>query len=359
MTTIYFIRHAEPDLNVQDDFSRPLTPKGQADTALVTAFLSDKNIDVALSSPYKRAVDTIAPFASSASLHIHTIDDFRERKVADEWILSFGEYAQKQWANFEYKLPSGESLSEVQTRNITALEEVLREYNGKNIVVGTHGTSLSTIIHHYDNTYGYNGFEKMARIFPWVCRMDFDDNNCIGMEKIDLFNPIDKPDFDNCVVRTADLGALKAYKYTVIFARYQGFSHKFHQAKIQGFSHKLRSAKIQNKWLYCRAKERNVFETAGGHIEPGETPLEAAKRELYEETGATKFDITPAFDYAVHYPNVYANGQVFLADIHELGDMPAFEMAEVAMFNTIPDKMRFPHILPVLFERVTKGDFNE
>ena len=171
-------------------------------------------------------------------------------------------------------------------------------------------------------------FLAMVDITPWIVRMDFNENGCIGMEKIDLFNPIMK--YDYCEVRTSDLGCLKAYKYTVIFARYM------------------------DKWLYCRAKERDTYETAGGRIEEGETPLEAAKREFCEETGAVKYDIVPMFDYSVHYPNVYANGQIFFAHVHELGDMPDYEMAEVKLFDTIPNKMRFPQILPVLFEEVRK-----
>jgi len=114
-------------------------------------------------------------------------------------------------------------------------------------------------------------------------------------------------------------------------------------------------ARYQDKWLYCRAKERDTFETAGGRIERGETPLEAAKRELYEETGAVKFDIIPAFDYSVHTPENFSNGQVFLAHIHELGEIPEDtndKMVEVKLFDTIPDKMRFPQILPVLFEKI-------
>ena len=35
----------------------------------------------------------------------------------------------------------------------------------------------------------------------------------------------------------------------------------------------------------------------GGKIEPGETPLMAAKRELYEESGAVDFKIEPLCDY--------------------------------------------------------------
>jgi 8-oxo-dGTP diphosphatase len=129
-------------------------------------------------------------------------------------------------------------------------------------------------------------------------------------------------------VRTYPLGDLGGYRYTVLFARYQ------------------------DRWLYCRAKERDTFETAGGRVEKGETILEAAKREFYEETGAVKFDIKPMFDYAVYRENDFANGQVFFADVHELGDMPGFEMEEVKLFDTIPNKMRFPQILPVLFEKV-------
>ena len=135
-------------------------------------------------------------------------------------------------------------------------------------------------------------------------------------------------DYDNCEVRTADLETLGGYQFIVVFARYR------------------------DKWLYCRAKSRDAFETAGGHIEPGESPLEAAKRELYEETGAVGFNITPAFDYSVHIANISSYGQVFFAQIHELGDMPDFEMEQVELFDGLPDKMRFPGILPTLYEKM-------
>ena len=65
MTNIYFIRHAEPNYENHDDTLRELTAKGLKDRKLVTAFLSDKNIDVVISSPYKRAYDTVYDFAYS------------------------------------------------------------------------------------------------------------------------------------------------------------------------------------------------------------------------------------------------------------------------------------------------------
>ena len=189
MTNIYFIRHATPDRTKGEDANFPLTEKGQADVALVTEFLKDKAINVVLSSPFKRSYDTVADFAKTAGLTIETIHDFRERAIRGDqrWIDNFESYTRQQWADFSYKLPDGECLAEVQTRNIAALEDVLTRYSGKNIAVGTHGTALSTIINHYDPTYGIEDFLAMAWIMPWVAKLTFDGSNCIAIEKIDLF----------------------------------------------------------------------------------------------------------------------------------------------------------------------------
>lgn len=49
MTTIYFVRHAEPNYDNHDDLSRELSNKGLQDRKLVKKFLLDKRIDAALS----------------------------------------------------------------------------------------------------------------------------------------------------------------------------------------------------------------------------------------------------------------------------------------------------------------------
>jgi 8-oxo-dGTP diphosphatase len=168
---------------------------------------------------------------------------------------------------------------------------------------------------------------EMVDITPWVTRMGFDGNNLIGMWKIDLFNP----HIDSVIhtVLTPALGTFKGYAVVGIFARYR------------------------NQWLYARAKTRDVFEMIGGGIKDGETPLEAAKRELYEETGAIKHTIKPICDYRGVSSTRLLNGQLFYAEIDELGDLPEeHEMAEVKLFDTIPDKMRFPELIPILFEKV-------
>lgn len=117
MTRVYFVRHAQPNFNNHDDLTRELTEQGRRDRKLVTAFLKVKEIGAVFSSPYKRAVDTIKEFADAQGMEIELVSDFRERKVGDLWIENFDSFCKRQWDDFDYKLPAGESLREVKCRN--------------------------------------------------------------------------------------------------------------------------------------------------------------------------------------------------------------------------------------------------
>ena len=187
LTTIYFVRHAEPNYENHDDMLRELTAKGLEDRKLVTKFLADKNVDVILSSPFHRSIDTVRHFADSKGLEIAIIEDFRERRIDSVWIEDFNGFCKKQWEDFTYKLSDGECLAEVQERNISALNQVIKEYAGKTIVVGSHGTALSTIVNYYDNSFGYAEFEKIRGLMPWVVEFTFDGQTCVGIKQYDLF----------------------------------------------------------------------------------------------------------------------------------------------------------------------------
>lgn len=188
MTNIYFIRHAESNYNNHNDLDRELTEKGLKDSELITKFLKDKNIEIVLSSPYKRSIDTIKHFAEYKGLTIKTIDDFRERKVDNKWIKDFELFCRNQWNNFSYKLSNGENLREVQERNINALEEVLNIYEDKNIIIGSHGTALSTIINHYDKLFGYDEFKKIKNLMPWIVKLAFEKKQIKSIDMINIFS---------------------------------------------------------------------------------------------------------------------------------------------------------------------------
>lgn len=186
MTTVYFVRHAQPNYENHDDLTRELTEKGLQDRMKVVEVLREIPVHAVLSSPYKRAVDTVQPLADQRGLSVVTDADFRERKVGDGWLEDFTSFAKLQWANFDFALEHGESLRQVQVRNTAALERALERHDGKTIVIGSHGTALSSLVEYYAPGFGYEGFDRIRNIMPWVVRFTFEGRNCIGVEEIPL-----------------------------------------------------------------------------------------------------------------------------------------------------------------------------
>jgi 2,3-bisphosphoglycerate-dependent phosphoglycerate mutase len=182
-TNIYFVRHAEPDFSIKDDLIRPLSDKGIADTKKVTVALLDKNISIIYSSTFKRSVDTIKDFANYKGFDIITNQNFCERKVG-KWVDDFKSYSKNQWSDFDYKLENGESLKEVQARNVSGLLEVIKNNCGKSVVIGTHGTALSTIINYFKPSFGYDDFWGIIDKMPYILCFKFDDGKFEGIEEI-------------------------------------------------------------------------------------------------------------------------------------------------------------------------------
>lgn len=175
MTTLYYIRHAQPDYSNKDDFARPLTKKGQADAFRIAEVLADVDFAAIYSSPAKRAIDTLVPLAAKVGKPIITNPAFMERNVGDEWIPddAFLPYVQNQWADFSYKLNGGECLAEVEQRNISAINERLDAHKGETFAIGGHGTALLCILHYYDNKICYDDFTKMVHLTPHIVRFVF------------------------------------------------------------------------------------------------------------------------------------------------------------------------------------------
>lgn len=186
MTIIYYVRHAKPNYENHDDFLRELTKEGVESSQRVCDYLEDKKISAIYSSPYRRAIDTIEPFAKIARLSLQVKDEFRERKISSAWIDDFVTYSKHQWEDFYYKLSGGECLAEVQQRNVKALQEVLTEHADQNVVIGGHGTALSTILNYYDRSFGYEQFEQIKNIMPLIVAMTFEGTKCVGYEFIEV-----------------------------------------------------------------------------------------------------------------------------------------------------------------------------
>lgn len=111
-------------------------------------------------------------------------------------------------------------------------------------------------------------------------------------------------------------------------------------------------AKFEGKWLLCKHKNRETYEICGGHIESGESELDAAKRELYEESGAIAENIHKLGYYSFISNNITSYGGVFFANIKEIKSLPNFEMKEVKLFEKFPSNTTYPQIYQGLINSI-------
>ena len=179
MTKVYFVRHAQPEHTWEDDRTRPLTEDGKRDSGIVLEFLKDKKIDVFYCSPYKRSMDTIAKAADFFGKEIITDERLREREKGING--NYHGMYQKRWKNHSYHEDGGESIQMVQNRNISALQEILSNNQEKNIVIGIHGTALSSILNYYNSDFGCENFLRIIDWMPYIIELDFEENTFLGL----------------------------------------------------------------------------------------------------------------------------------------------------------------------------------
>lgn len=118
------------------------------------------------------------------------------------------------------------------------------------------------------------------------------------------------------------------------------------------------AAKTNGKWVFCKHKNRNTLEMPGGHREEGEDILATAKRELYEETGAIRFEIRPVCVYSVTAPNNFDGnetfGMLYYADISEFENELHCEIEKIVITDNLPTDWTYPEIQPALIKEIRK-----
>lgn len=136
-------------------------------------------------------------------------------------------------------------------------------------------------------------------------------------------------------VRFYDLVSDEKLKFAVIIAEYNG------------------------RYVFCKHRERTTLEIPGGHREAGETILEAAKRELCEETGAAEFDIQPVCAYSVTGKNRVNStgeesfGMLYYAEIFSLGVLHS-EIERIVLTDVLPESWTYPEIQPELIKEAAR-----
>lgn len=195
MKEIYLIRHSEvlKPVNVDNNDSMQIQNEKWCLTIHGEALAKEKseqetfnNFDIVISSSYVRAISTAKYFTKSDIL----IDkNFNERKFGiNNWEELPDDFEEKQWNDFNYKLPSGESLNEVIDRQYNALINILDMYPNKKILIVGHSTAFASLFSKWCEV-GYNGYKFNGKNFfngKWKYCESFklifdDDNNLIDI----------------------------------------------------------------------------------------------------------------------------------------------------------------------------------
>ncbi len=182
MTKLYLVRHAQPQYAWKDDRTRPLTEEGWQDSRSVSRRLIDVPLDYIVSSPYLRSIQTIEGCAEGHNLVIHTEERFRERECGPGG--NSKQLMRCRWENFDFCEEGGESLREVQARNMEALQEILATHPEENILLGTHGTAMSTILQYYMPEYNGDSFFRMIDFMPYIVCLEFEGERFVRMEEL-------------------------------------------------------------------------------------------------------------------------------------------------------------------------------
>ncbi|TWT02523.1 histidine phosphatase family protein [Planomicrobium sp. CPCC 101079] len=180
-TNLYFVRHAH-SMYTPDELVRPLSEKGAHDAYAVAELLKKESIDLVISSPYKRAIQTIERLEGG---NIELMDEFRERMLADGPVADFAHAIQKVWHDEEFAWEGGESNARARARGVKKTLEILRTHAGKNIVIGTHGNIMVLIMNHFDSQYDFQFWQKLT--MPDIYKLAFEGTELIGVKRIGNF----------------------------------------------------------------------------------------------------------------------------------------------------------------------------
>jgi 2,3-bisphosphoglycerate-dependent phosphoglycerate mutase len=173
---VLLVRHAEPvpfgSEGVADD-DRPLSDAGRIAADELAAELEAYTISAIYSSPYPRALETVAPIARGRGMDVQLLADLRERRLSPDPMDDWRTALERAWTDADFAPPGGETGRDAQRRAVAILDLLRsRHPDGGRLVLGSHGNLISLILQALEPDVDY-AFH-MAMPTPAVYRLTHD-----------------------------------------------------------------------------------------------------------------------------------------------------------------------------------------
>lgn len=205
-TVIYLIRHAEPikdfDKLFVDSIDKQmcnektiLSVKGEEQARKLSNLDELKNIDLVISSSYVRAISTAKYIVDKNNCPFYINNIFNERKIGGGVIES--NFWLKQMKDKNFKLESGESQSEVRDRMLDGVKDIIKNHEGKRIIIVSHAAAITFLLMNWCNLENVNLDNKIRKLVfnnkividdtfktPDIFKLTFVHNQIYNIERI-------------------------------------------------------------------------------------------------------------------------------------------------------------------------------
>ena len=138
-----------------------LTDEGLAQAEELSRFLSEHPVDFLAASGFRRAHQSIEPYAAESDLPIHIDSRLNERTLSAEPVEDWQAVVRDSFDDHDLRAPGGESAREVLLRAWAGLKEILEGGHFLPLAV-THGNLMALVLHSLDPAFGYEGWKSLT-----------------------------------------------------------------------------------------------------------------------------------------------------------------------------------------------------
>ena len=158
-----------------------LAEEGHRQAFLLAERLADARIERIVSSPYRRARETIAPLAQRLGLEVELDPRLTERLLSPVPYDAWREVVARSFEDLDHRAPGGESGRETLDRGWAALRDALAHPAELTALV-SHGQISSLLLHRIGPPFGHAGWIGLSN--PDVYQIERDANGRLGYRRV-------------------------------------------------------------------------------------------------------------------------------------------------------------------------------